>query len=579
MNASELAQKVIPAILDPERTRDSLRASLEPIFEKYPLDNPEGLLAQRAGCERPTVIAFALCLGAELSLEATNALLAADRFGSGRLTVGHLQEIAEVFFDGISLVGPASPLRRSRLIDVAAGNPFAAQPVVVASTVMWALTGDVHPDPNLPHSTQLMLAEEGEGLLSSILVSGPDPTRRRDLALAWLPLRTSLVVIDPLTSEHWSAAIREATIANSNLLIELEEGLSEEGMRALSDATHLPLAILSEAPIDIDGIPNRPWTELTTPNQMASSEEVQVAIEKQIENPLTADQLRRLKATIPLVDGDVPRAFRRLADQRLFKFGTRISPERSWSDLIIPDLQLTELKDLANRFRYSEHVRQNSKAGRFVPAGILALLAGVSGTGKTLAAEVLAQDLNLELVKIDLSALVSKYIAETEKNLDQVFEAAAVGGALLLFDEGDAIFGQRSAVSDARDRYANMEVSYLLQRVETFSGFVLITTNLAGNVDDAFRRRLQAMIELPEPDEVARKAIWDLHIDEDECSKEVDLDRLAKLELTGGQIRNIAVSAAILAATGPRRIELADIELALKRELRQQGRLADAVHL
>ena len=116
---------------------------------------------------------------------------------------------------------------------------------------MWALTGDVHQDPDLPHSTQLMLAEEGEGVLSSILVSGPDPTRRRDLALAWLPLRTSLVVKDPLTTDHWSAAIRESTIANSNLIIELEEGLSEEGMRALSDATHLPLAILSEAPIDI----------------------------------------------------------------------------------------------------------------------------------------------------------------------------------------------------------------------------------------------------------------------------------------------------------------------------------------
>ena len=579
MNASELAQKVVPSILNPERTRESLRASLEPIFKKYPLDNPEGLLAQRAGCDRPSIVAFALCVGTELSLEATNALLAADRFGSGRLTVGHLQEIAEVFFEGASLVGPASPLRRSRLVDVAEGNPFAARPVVVASTVMWALTGDVHQDPDLPPSSQLMVAEEGKGVHSSILVSGPDPTRRRDLALAWLPLRASLVVKDPSTTDHWSACIREATIANSNLLIELEEGLSEEGIRALSDAVHLPMAILSEAPLDIDSIPTRSWTELTTTNQMASSEEVRDAIEQEIENPLTFDQLRRLKATIPLVDGDVPRAFRRLADQRLFTFGTRISPERSWEDLIIPDLQLTELRDLANRFRYSEHVRQNSKAGRFVPAGILALLAGVSGTGKTLAAEVLAHDLNLELVKIDLSALVSKYIGETEKNLDQVFEAAALGGALLLFDEGDAIFGQRSAVNDARDRYANMEVSYLLQRVETFSGFVLITTNLAGNVDDAFRRRLQIMIELPEPDQTARRAIWSLHLGENECAPEVDVDELAKLELTGGQIRNVAVSAAILAAATASLIDLDDIQLALKRELRQQGRLADSLRL
>mgnify|MGYP001163855434 FL=1 len=579
MDASTLAQKVIPAILDSARDRDSLRAALEPAFEEYRFDNPEALLAQRAGCDKASVFAFALCVGAELSLAASDALLSSDKFRSGRLTVGHLQEIAEVVFEGVSLVGPASPLRRSHLIEVAEGNPFAARPVVVASSVMWGLVGDTHQDPDLPASAELMSSGVSEATFYSLLVSGPDATRRRDLALARLPLDMSLVVKEPVTKEHWSASIREATIANVNLVVELEQGLTQDGIQILNDAIHLPIAILSEAPLDIDNVPDRSWAELATPNQMASSEEIYAATKQEIENPLTADQLRRLEATIPLVDGDVSRAVRRLADQRLFKFGTRISPERSWEDLIIPDLQLTELRDLANRFRYSENVRRNSKAGRFVPAGILALLAGVSGTGKTLAAEVLAQDLNLELVKIDLSALVSKYIGETEKNLDQVFEAAAVGGALLLFDEGDAIFGQRSAVNDARDRYANMEVSYLLQRVETFSGFVLITTNLAGNVDDAFRRRLQIMIELPEPDQTARRAIWSLHLGENECAPEVDVDELAKLELTGGQIRNVAVSAAILAAATASLIDLDDIQLALKRELRQQGRLADSLRL
>lgn len=579
VDASTMAAKAVGVLSDPKKALASRRKELISLFSNYELNSPEAQLAQRAGCDDAQTITFALCVGAELSPEASNALAAFNNLISGHLTVGNLREISSLAFGGESVVGPSSALRRSHLIDVAEGNSFANRPVLVAPAVMWALTGDPHPDPDLPALSKFFYSEDCEGNADSLLVLGSDPTRRLEAATERMPLKASLVAKNLETQAHWSAAIREATVANANLVIELDSGLSEIGLQYLDKASHLPLALLSNLPLDIDGLPDRRWTELSEDKPVVSEQEVIDVVGQSVGNPLTADQLRRLTATLPVVGGDVSKAIRRLADQRLFKFGSRITPQRSWPDLVIPETQMRELEDLADRFRYSDGVRRNSKVGRFVPPGLLALLSGVSGTGKTLAAEVLAGELNLELVKIDLSTLVSKYIGETEKNLDQVFDAAGFGGALLLFDEGDAIFGQRSPVSDARDRYANMEVSYLLQRVETFSGFVLITTNLAGNVDSAFRRRLQAVIELPEPSADAQRAIWEIHLGADECDAEVDFDRLSELKLTGGQIRNAAVSAALLSAASNQKISESNLELAIKRELKQQGRLADSLKL
>jgi len=180
--------------------------------------------------------------------------------------------------------------------------------------------------------------------------------------------------------------------------------------------------------------------------------------------------------------------------------------------------------------------------------GVSALFSGESGTGKTLAAEVLAHELSLDLYRIDLSSIVSKYIGETEKQLKQLFDAAEEGGVLLLFDEADALFGKRSDVNDSHDRYANIEVSYLLQRMEAFQGLAILTTNLRSTMDKAFQRRLRFTVNFPFPDARQREAIWSRIFPASTPTRDLDVRKLSQLNVAGGNIRNIALNAAFLAA-------------------------------
>ncbi|MBE9514415.1 MAG: ATP-binding protein, partial [Chloroflexi bacterium] len=180
--------------------------------------------------------------------------------------------------------------------------------------------------------------------------------------------------------------------------------------------------------------------------------------------------------------------------------------------------------------------------------GISALFAGASGTGKTMAAEVLANELRLDLYHIDLSQVVSKYIGETEKNLRRVFDAAEEGGAILLFDEADALFGKRGEVKDSHDRYANIEISYLLQRMEAYRGLAVLTTNMKSALDTAFLRRIRFVVQFPFPNAAQRAEIWRRIFPADTPTEGLDADKLARLNVAGGNIRNIALHAAFLAA-------------------------------
>jgi SpoVK/Ycf46/Vps4 family AAA+-type ATPase len=180
--------------------------------------------------------------------------------------------------------------------------------------------------------------------------------------------------------------------------------------------------------------------------------------------------------------------------------------------------------------------------------GISALFAGVSGTGKTLASEMLANALRLDLYRIDLSSVVSKYIGETEKNLRRIFDAAEESGAILLFDEADALFGKRSEVKDSHDRYANIEVSYLLQRMESYRGLAILTTNMKSALDQAFLRRIRFVVQFPFPDATQRAEIWRRIFPPATPTEGLDIQRLARLNAPGGNIRNIALNAAFLAA-------------------------------
>jgi hypothetical protein len=235
---------------------------------------------------------------------------------------------------------------------------------------------------------------------------------------------------------------------------------------------------------------------------------------------------------------------------RLEELGHYIDSVAAWNDLVLPEAQKETLRDIVTHVRQRVKVYESwgfaSKGSRGL--GISALFAGASGTGKTMAAEVLARELRLDLYRIDLSSIVSKYIGETEKNLRRVFDAAEAGGAILLFDEADALFGKRSEVKDSHDRYANIEVSYLLQRMECYRGLAILTTNMRSALDVAFLRRIRFVVHFPFPDAAQRAEIW-RHIFPSETPTEgLAVDHLSQLSVAGGNIRNIALNAAFLAA-------------------------------
>jgi SpoVK/Ycf46/Vps4 family AAA+-type ATPase len=198
--------------------------------------------------------------------------------------------------------------------------------------------------------------------------------------------------------------------------------------------------------------------------------------------------------------------------------------------------------------------------------GISALFSGASGTGKTTAAEAIAQVLKLDIYRIDLSAVVSKYIGETEKNLRRIFDAAEGGGVILLFDEADSLFGKRSEVKDSHDRNANLEVSYLLQRMETYRGLAILTTNLKGSIDQAFMRRIRFIVQFPFPDAVQRAEIWRRSFPAQAPTEGLDFNKLAKLSIAGGNIRNIVLNAAFIAADAGEAVQMKHLLRSAKSE-------------
>jgi len=239
-----------------------------------------------------------------------------------------------------------------------------------------------------------------------------------------------------------------------------------------------------------------------------------------------------------------------------------------WDDLVLADDDLDVLRTIVEHVRHRATVQEAwglDHGARGV--GISALFHGPSGTGKTLAAEVVANAAGLDLFRIDLSAVVSKYIGETEKNLSRIFDAAEAGGAVLLFDEADALFGKRSEVRDSHDRYANVEVSYLLQRMETYRGLAVLTTNLRQALDTAFLRRLHFVVAFPFPDEVQRAEMWRRVFPPGVATLDLDVDKLARLGLSGASIRGIALHASYAAAASGGPVELDHVRIAARREL------------
>ncbi|HEY7544943.1 MAG TPA: ATP-binding protein, partial [Blastocatellia bacterium] len=276
---------------------------------------------------------------------------------------------------------------------------------------------------------------------------------------------------------------------------------------------------------------------------------------------------------------DISAACRMQSAPRLGSLARKIDPVHTWREIVLPPDQLSQLRELCNEARYRHRVYGEWGFERKLSLGkgLNALFSGPPGTGKTMAAEVIASELQLDLYQIDLSQVVSKYIGETEKNLHQIFREAQMSQAILFFDEADALFGKRSEVKDAHDRYANIEVGYLLQKMEEYEGIAILATNLRENLDEAFVRRMRFIVEFPFPNQEYRQKIWEVIFPaEAPLGEDVDVERLARdIKLAGGNIRNIALAAAFYAASDGGRIVMPHIEQAARREFQKLGRTWD----
>ncbi|MGH3838384.1 MAG: ATP-binding protein [Pseudonocardiaceae bacterium] len=293
-----------------------------------------------------------------------------------------------------------------------------------------------------------------------------------------------------------------------------------------------------------------------------------------------AARAARLQAQVrgsPVTETDLGLGARAQNTIGLARLARRIEPTVGWTDLVLPESTAAHLREIAVRARHRSRVldewRMRPGGGR--GRGVTALFAGDSGTGKTMSAEVIAADLGLDLYAVDLSGVIDKYVGETEKNLERIFTEAAGVNAVLLFDEADAIFGKRSEVRDAHDRYANIESAYLLQRMESFDGLAILATNLRANLDEALTRRLDLIVDFPMPDATLRRGLWDRCLGRRiPRATELDLDFCARaFELSGGNIRSAVVSAAYLAAKEDRPVGTADLVAGVYQEYRKLGRL------
>jgi len=583
MAAFSLAHGVPPGDLPGEVA--VARARLEPLRVRFHASLPEtspfpGLVrhARLSGAEAEVLAVLA---AVEMD-ERRQRLLAhvQDSIHLPRLTLSTLDRLFDALHGGVRSVSPGSRLVRAALVEVEQTGPWATRMASLASRAVWALAGDDSLDPDLPPGTELVPPAPPGGTADLVLVVGPDRATRLAAAAGRSAGRGFLVCPVPDAATSWDAVVREATVLGLGVMLEAPGELGPVARERIERADHLAWVVSSPTELAIESLPRRPWTEVRAEDGVATASDWQrlVGGSAPPPHPVGREQLRLVGLAANAMGGDVDAAVRRLASGHLDRMATRVRPTRGWADLVVPDDQRGQLEELVSRYRHRSRVHGEWGFAPFPSPGLVALFSGLSGTGKTLAAEIVAGQLGLDLYKIDLSSVVSKYIGETEKNLERIFSGAAAGNLVLFFDEADALFGKRSEVGDAHDRYANIEVAYLLQRLEAYEGVVVMATNLQRNMDQAFLRRIHVAVEFPMPDEDGRRAIWALSFPPGADTEDLDLDFLARrFRITGGSIRNAALTAAFLAAESGTPITMETVILGLKREFQKLGRLRTEV--
>lgn len=571
-----------------------------------------------------------LCAGVELDGKfAARCAAAPGSAGNAWPSFGlALAAFADAHWDALATTGP---LRHWRLLELQGNGPLVANALRIDERILFYLTGVsvlderlvglVRPLPKpaeLPASQRVVLERLVEAWTGAIRarrdapalqLCGPDPAAKRAVAAhlgGRLQLRTfSLSAVCLPTNPGELEALhrlweREAILTNAALLLDCDRLETTDPARELAidrwiELTRTPLLVSSLEPrrvtervtltVDI-GKPSAAEQRLAW--QSALGERAVGGLNGQLERVVSQFDFSTAAIRIAAgrVAGERPpsaeelgselwEACRSHARPGLENLAQRIASSAAWEHLVLPDPQMGTLREIVVQARHRATVcedwgfAEQSTRG----LGLSALFCGPSGTGKTLAAEILANALRLDLFRIDLSAVVSKYIGETEKNLRRVFDAAEEGGAVLLFDEADALFGKRSEVKDSHDRYANVEVSYLLQRMEAYRGLAILTTNMKEALDPAFLRRLRFVVTFPFPDAAQRAEIWRKIFPAKTPTDALDFGALARLSIAGGNIRSIALNAAFAAADAGEPVRMSHLLRATRLEYEKLEKL------
>jgi len=538
-----------------------------------------------------------LCAGMELDGDFANSCAAAPGSGENPWPSFGLALAAfpDAHWDALANNGS---LRRWRIIEICGDGPLAHSRLRIDERILFFLTGVWQLDARLASLVEPLrgtpeIAESQRAVLDrlesawktaftsglplpALQLCGPDAGAKRSVASALaarltidifrLPAAFVPLNLSELENLHrlWE---REAILRNAALFLDCDRFETADASHGLAidrwiELTRTPLLISTRDPRpDIE----RPLLNAEV-RKPTSSEQREAWRRGLGENAGGCNgQLERLVSQFDFSTAAISSTVKSLGDKsdrelwdacrlrarpRLQDLAQHILSRVTWADIVLPAAQRSTLQMIALQVRHRARVCDEwgfaEKSNRGL--GLSALFAGPSGTGKTLAAEVLANELELDLFRIDLSAVVSKYIGETEKNLRRVFDAAEEGGAILLFDEADALFGKRSEVRDSHDRYANVEISYLLQRMEAYRGLAILATNMKEALDPAFLRRLRFVVQFPFPDQAQRAEIWRRIFPAKTPTDSLDIDGLARLSIAGGNIRSIALNAAFAAA-------------------------------
>jgi hypothetical protein len=561
-----------------------------------------------------------MCAGAEMDSRFAE-LYASSLQGSHALQPNFSLALAAFGDAHWSALSPGRPLRYWHLVEVRPADALTTSPLRIDERVLHYLVGvqalderllgSIRPMPS-PESvtpSHLLIAERIAGLWSHVKsgarlpiveLCGEEAMAKRAIAAsassmiglrlhalpAWKVSHGTGAELDTIL-RLWE---REAVLASSALLLECDDMENSEAPASaiahLTEFIRSPLIVSTRSPRRSAGRPAVLF-EVVKPSVNEQAELWRSALAPFLPNP--NGQVDALVSQFSLDSVKIHSAAQQAAQKdeheadisyalwdacrlqvrpRLEGLAQRIDPAAAWDDLVLPERQKELLRHIGMHVRQRRKVYQDwgfaSKGARGL--GISALLAGPSGTGKTMAAEVLANELRLDLYRIDLSQVVSKYIGETEKNLRRIFDAADEGAAVLLFDEADALFGKRTDVKDSHDRYANIEVSYLLQRMESYRGLAILTTNRKSALDQAFLRRIRFVVEFPFPEAPQRAEIWRRVFPGSTPTDDLRIDSLARLNAAGGNIRNIALGAAFLAADRGEPVGMAHLLSATRQE-------------